>query len=200
MTSLSLYRPEDEALLGLLDAYEGTQPGSLERAAADSAIARYLSSQPARDRVDLVISVWSGLEAQINGIELQQMTLRQKRGRIEEAIDKIKRQTAAAMASLGVKRTAGTAQSLVLHTNPEAVNFTDEALVPDEFKFLHVKLSMTQWADLQDLAATTGNDHLLDGVITDTPAISKSAIKTVIKGGGGVPGAFMDAGVSVIRR
>ncbi len=200
MTSLSLYRAEDEALLGLLDAFESTQPGTQERATADVAIAQYLTSQPARARVDIICSVWAGLDATLSGMEAQAMVLRQKKARIEEALDRIKKQTAATMAALGVKRTTGTAQSLVLHDCPEAVDIHNEAMIPDEYKTIHVTLNAAHWTDICAFLQDTGNDHLLAEITTSTPAPRKSMIKTVIKEGGGVPGASLSQAVTVVRR
>ncbi len=200
MTSLSLYRAEDEAILGLLDAYEATQPGSAERLDADAAIARWLSSQSAHDRVDTICSVLAGMEAQLQGADTQLMRLREKKARIQSSILKIQAHTALAMSTFGVKRISGTAQSLVLIPNPEAVEVSDENMIPDEFKRVTVKMAADHWKDIADLLADTGNDGLLDALTIERPVISKSLIKPVLKAGGGVPGAFLSAGFRVERK
>lgn len=200
MRSLSIYRPEDEALLGLLDDLESTQPDTVERSEANAAIARWLSSGTAITRVDTVCSVLAGMEAQIQGVDTQLMRLRQAKHHMEHASQKIRTQIAALMADFGIKRMAGTAESLVLHTNPPAVQFTDEGLVPDEYKTLHVKMTVAQWNDIADLLADTGNDRLLDAITTDTPAPQKALIKSAIKADIGVPGAFMEQAVTVLRK
>lgn len=200
MTSLSIYTPDDEALLGLLDAYEDSQPETLERAAADAAIARHLSSLPVQHRVDRVCSVLAGLDAQRQGADTQLMRLRLFKARVEHAADQLKNQLALAMSTLGVKRIAGSAESLVLKDNPEAVQFSDVTLVPDEYHTINIKMTLDRWNDICQLLADTGNDKMLDSVTTDTPAPQKALIRTVLKGGGGVPGAFLDRGVTVVRR
>lgn len=200
MTSLSLYRPEDEALLGLLDDLEATQPGTLARAAADAAITRWLSSQPARDRVDTLCSILAGMDAQLQGADTQLMRLREKKARIESAIARLQAHTLDGMITLGVKRVSGTAQSLVLVPNPEAVDFTDENLVPDEYKTVKITIAADHWKDLAHLLADTGNDNILDAITVDKPVTKKSLIKPVLKAGGGVPGAFLAAGFRVERK
>lgn len=200
MTSLSLYRPEDEALLGLLDALDATQPGSLERADADAAIARFLSSQTAIERVDTLCSVFAGMDAQLQGADTQLMRIKDKKARIESAIARLQAHTVHGMTTFGVKRIAGTAQSIVLIPNPEAVDFTDETLVPDEFKTVKVTMAADHWKDIADLLADTGNDALLDAITVEKPLTKKSLIKPVLKGGGGVPGAFLAAGFRVERK
>lgn len=199
-TNLSIYRPEDEALLGLLDAYECSVPGTLDRADADAAIARHLSSLPVKARVDTVCSVLAGLEAQFQGCDTQLMRVRQAKARIERSIDHVKNQLALAMSTLGVKRLAGTVENIVLHTNPEAVQFTDERLIPPEYQTLHITMTVAAWHDIADLLADTGNDKLLNEITTDIPVPKKSLIKPVLKAGGGVPGAFLDRGITVVRK
>lgn len=200
MTSLSLYRPEDEALLGLLDALDATHPGTLERTAADAAIALYLSSQTAVDRVDTLCSVFAGLDAQLQGADTQLMRIKEKKARIEGAIARLQSHTIQGLITFGVKRVSGTAQSLVLVPNPEAVEFTDESLVPDEFRTVNVTMAADHWKDVADFLTDTGNDTLLDAITVGKSAIKKSLIKPVLKNGGGVPGAFLSAGFRVERK
>lgn len=200
MKSLSIYRPEDEALLGLLDALESTTPGTVERSAADAAVTRWLNSSSAVARVDTVCSVLAGMDAQRQGIDAQLMRLRQIKTNLEDAAVTLKTRIAQLMGDFGVTRMNGTTESLHLHTNPPAVQFSDERLIPADFCTLHVTMTADQWSDIANLLADTGNDKLLDSITTDTPQPQKSLIKSVLRQGGGVPGAFLEQSMSVVRK
>lgn len=200
MKSLSIYRPEDEALLGLLDARESSQPDTLARTEADAAIAAWLGTGTARHRVDTVCSILAGIESQRQGIDTQLMRLRAIKDRIEGHAAILKTRIAQIMSDFGVKRMTGSAETLVLHTNPPAVQFTDEALVPDDYRVVSVTMTAAQWTDIANLLSDTGNDKLLDAITTTTPAIRKSLISTTLKAGGGVPGAFLEQAVTVVRK
>ncbi len=200
MTSLSLYRAEDEAALGLLDARDATQPGTLERTAAEAAIERHLGSLPVKTRVDTVCSILAAVESQMQGCDLQMMRLRQLKANFESRRDEIRNYMARRMSELGVKRLAGTAETLVLHTNPEAVGISDPDMIPLEFQTVKVTLAADHWNDVVNLLTDTGNENLMAEITVDSPTPKKSLIKAAIKRGEGVPGAFMDAGVSVVRK
>lgn len=198
--TLSIYRPEDEAILGLLEAYERTQPDSPERADADTAIALYIASQTAVQRVDRACSVLAGVEGQLAAADTQIMTLLEIRERLKRAFANYERQIVKGMTDFGITDLRGSVRTLHISTNPEAVLFTNEALVPDEYRDLHITMPHARWTEIKQLLIDGGNQQMLDEVHVGRSEPKKSWIKPILKADGGVPGAYLDRAKKLVRR
>ena len=121
----------------------------------------------------------SHLEAQIAGARSEENRIAAWRGSLESGLARFKDYLVRCIELSGQKKVEADNGSLAIQANPESVEITDAALIPDEFVTVTVKMPAKVYREL-------GLE--LDGLdATFNP--SKSAIKEAIKAGRDIPGA-----------
>lgn len=121
----------------------------------------------------------SHIEAQIAGARAEENRIAAWRGSLESGLARFKDYLVRCIELSGQKKLEADNGSLAIQANPESVEITDAALIPDEFVTVTVKMPAKVYREL-------GLE--LDGLdATFNP--SKSALKEAIKAGREVPGA-----------
>jgi len=168
MANLTLYEI-NENLQALTDSLDLCQSAE-ERAACEADIERAVAAQI--KKVDDFARFLTHLEAQAELADREIERLRTRRRRFTGLQERLQQYAVRVMQSANLKQLDGDTARLSLRHNPPAVEITDEARVPPEYK-----------------------------TIQQTIACDKRAIKRAIDTGEQVPGAELRPGtVSLLRR
>lgn len=200
--ALLIYGSEEHTLLYLIEARDEIEDEvSLEWKVADEALTEYLTSLPVHERVDRMCQTLASLKATLDGAEAEIMRLHGRQAAAKAQIATIELRAMNFMAFTGLKRIDGTHSSLTQVPNPWRVGFTNEALVPDEYREIAVTFNLKQWQAVRRLIE---NDLTLSYVakeLREGPTqIRKSLIRKVLDAGNGVPGAFLEQDIHLVRK
>jgi len=172
--SLSLYAIEQE-----LNQFLDTEALVPEDQLAAFQAAFLEKTQQAIQKRGNCIRAIAHLEAQIAGARSEENRIAAWRGSLESGLARFKDYLVRCIELSGQKKVEADNGSLAIQANPESVEITDAALIPDEFVTVTVKMPAKVYREL-------GLE--LDGLdATFNP--SKSAIKEAIKAGRDIPGA-----------
>src|ERR1039458_3441118 len=83
---------------------------------------------------------------------------------------------------------------------PPSVEIKDEANIPADYKSVTITMPALQWEELLDSLDLEQRASVLDSVEKPKVAVSKTAIKKAIDGGGRVPGADLIVGKKKLIR
>jgi hypothetical protein len=200
-TAMTLYRIEED-LLALCDTAELVAPDK-EQEFLDQFAATLLQARTKRDAIGHVLS---SLEAQASLAEIEIKRLRDRKGWIEHAVERIEHYVVRVIEGLGTdakgrfQKLDGNTVTLSLHTCSPSVAVKDEAAIPAEFKTIALKLPLPLWERILDELDIETAGPLAELSARADVAIDKRAVKAAIDGGAAVPGADLVIGNHTLVR
>ena len=183
---LALYEPHAE-LQAWADTLELATTDE-ERAEIAARIGEYLAQ--GKHAVDQFNAGWAFLDSQIELAKAEVDRINSIRRRLERLQGEMERSAIQTLEALGVKKLEGRTSFLRIQKKPDAVEITDAAAVPIEYKRAVVELSAAE--------AETIKEFFPNAVVTHL--VSKSAVSTDLKAGVEVPGARLISGNALRRK
>ncbi len=198
---LTLYALEEQLTI-LADTAELVPPEQ-EQEFLEEFRAALTAAVDKRDRVGQFLS---HLEHQAAFAKAEITRLQERKVWFERAIERMEGYLISVIESFG-RDTKGKYQKLEGRTVtfgikdcPPSVEIQDEAAVPSDYKAVSITMPALQWEALLDSLNLEQRASLLDSVERPRVAVSKTAIRKAIDGGGQVPGADLIVGKKTLIR
>ena len=153
MLELSLYQLESQ-LADLIEMRESAADEA-EIAVLDAAIAQYLRAEVTK--VDGVRAFWRHCETMIEAAKRERDAQNMRIQQWQQRLDRLKRTCCMVMEAMPwregkSKKLEGRTGALLLKTNggKQAVEITDQSLIPEEFCTVTVTMSLTDWRHVEE--------------------------------------------------
>jgi septal ring factor EnvC (AmiA/AmiB activator) len=160
----------------------------------------------AADKRDRVGQFLSHLETQAAFAKAEIIRLQERKAWFERAIEHMEGYVINVIESLGrdakgkYQKLEGRTVTFGIRDCPPSVEILDEAAVPSDYKAISIAMPALQWEALLDSLELEQRASVLDSVERPKMAVSKTAIKKAIDGGGQVPGADLIVGKKTLIR
>jgi hypothetical protein len=198
---LTLYALEEQLTI-LADTAELVPPEQ-EQEFLDEFRAALTAAVDKRDRVGQFLA---HLEHQAAFAKAEIARLQERKAWFERAIERMEGYVINVIESLGrdakgkYPKLEGRTVTFGIKDCPPSVEIQDEAAVPSDYKAITITMPALKWESLLDSLELEQRASVLDAVEKPKVAVSKTAIKRAIDGGGQVPGADLIVGKKTLIR
>jgi hypothetical protein len=165
-----------------------------------------LALTAAVDKRDRVGAFLAHLESQAAFAKAEIVRLQERKAWFERAIERMEGYVINVIESLGrdakgkYPKLEGRTVTFSIKDCPPSVEVQDEAAVPSDYKAITITMPALKWEEVLDSLDLEQRASVLDSVEKPKVAVSKTAIKKAIDGGGRVPGADLIVGKKTLVR